>query len=445
VAPEIGVGSELAGYRIIRELGKGGMGAVYLAERIATGEMVAFKVLLSEVALNEEFRARFDRESRYASALDHPNIVRVHEVGGTDELSYMVMDYVDGSDLATKLAQEGPLETAQIIRILEQVAAALDAVHATGLFHRDVKPANVVIGSRDGSDELRCYLTDFGLSKRPSQDSRPLTAFGFFVGTLDYTAPEQIQGATLDPRVDVYSLGCLLYECLTGQPPFQRPREEDVLYAHLQDPPPKVTERRPDLTAQIDDVVAKAMAKAPEERYATCTAMVDDARVAIVPAMSAPVAGGLRLRVTRGNAEGSTIEVDDELLIGRGAHDEGRLADDIEISRQHARISRAQGGHVIEDLGSTNGTILNGRRINATEILGVGDEIEVGGTTLVVHAAPAGVIAESQPAEPGMISLSLRFDPDAGEVGIKLGGESEQIRLLHEEGRWHFTSGGGLD
>ena len=138
MAAEIGAGSELAGYRIVRQLGQGGMGAVYLAERIADGERVAFKVLLSEMALNEEFRARFDRESRYAAALNHPNIVRVHEVGEADDLSYMVMDFVDGSDLATKLAQEGPLEAAQLIQILAQVAGALDAVHETGLFHRDV-------------------------------------------------------------------------------------------------------------------------------------------------------------------------------------------------------------------------------------------------------------------------------------------------------------------
>ncbi len=174
------------------------MGAVYLAERIADGERVAFKVLLSEHALNEEFRSRFDRESRYAAALNHPNIVRVHEVGGTEDLSYMVMDFVDGSDLARKLAKEGRLEAAPTIEILEQLAGALDAVHETGLCHRDVKPANVVIDTYDVSGGLRCYLTDFGLSKRPSQDSKPLTAFGFFVGTLDYTAPEQIQGSDVD-------------------------------------------------------------------------------------------------------------------------------------------------------------------------------------------------------------------------------------------------------
>ena len=132
MAPEIGAGSELAGYRIIRQLGQGGMGAVYLAERIADGERVAFKVLLSEHALNEEFRSRFDRESRYAAALNHPNIVRVHEVGGTEDLSYMVMDFVDGSDLARKLAKEGRLEAAPTIEILEQLASALDAVHDDG-------------------------------------------------------------------------------------------------------------------------------------------------------------------------------------------------------------------------------------------------------------------------------------------------------------------------
>ena len=284
------------------------------------------------MALNEEFRARFDRESRYASALEHPNIVRVHEVGGTDEMSYMVMDFIDGSDLATRLAREGQLETPQALSILEQVAGALDAVHATGLFHRDVKPANVVIDSNEEGGRLRCYLTDFGLSKRPSEDSRPLTVFGFFVGTLDYTAPEQIQGATLDSRVDVYSLGCLLHECLTGQPPFRRDREEDVLYAHLQDPPPKLTELRPDLPAEIDDVVARAMAKPPEERYETCMALVEDARAALGLGAE-PTA--LQLEVTRGNAAGQH-----DRARRRAAH-RPRRSRRGEVGRRHRDLARA--------------------------------------------------------------------------------------------------------
>ena len=243
---QIEVGSEVGGYQVTRRIGAGGMGAVFLAEEGGTGREVALKVLLSELAQNEDFRSRFERESRYASALDHPNIVRVHEFGEANGVAYMVMDYVPGSDLSAELAG-GPLTPERTIAILEQVASALDAVHATGLYHRDVKPANVLVAVDEESGELRCRLTDFGLSKRPSQDSKPLTSAGFFVGTSQYVAPEQILAQDLDHRVDVYSLGCLLYECLTGEPPFRRPREEQTLYAHIQDPPPKVTAVRPEL------------------------------------------------------------------------------------------------------------------------------------------------------------------------------------------------------
>ena len=380
------------------------MGAVFLAEEDGTGREVALKVLLSELAQNEDFRSRFERESRYASALDHPNIVRVHEFGEANGVAYMVMDYVPGTDLSAELAG-GPLTPERTLAILEQVASALDAVHATGLYHRDVKPANVLVAVDEESGELRCRLTDFGLSKRPSQDSKPLTSAGFFVGTSQYVAPEQILAQDLDHRVDVYSLGCLLYECLTGEPPFRRPREEQTLYAHIQDPPPKVTAVRPEFPAAIDDVVAKALAKKPEERQESCGELVDAAREALAdfaptePAGPVGDPGGqrLRLRVTAGNAQGTEIQVADEFLIGREAPDEGKLGQDAEISRQHARITHTGDEYVIEDLGSTNGTFLNGRKISRPEVLSAGDRIQVGATTLVVQVSVAAA-SEAAPA-----------------------------------------------
>ena len=161
------------------------------------------------------------------------------------------------------------------------MASALDAVHETGLYHRDVKPANVLVGE-DEEGGLRCRLTDFGLSKQPDQDSSPLTSAGFFVGTCQYVAPEQILAKDLDHRVDVYSLGCLLYECLAGEPPFNRPREEHVLYAHIQDPPPQLTASRPELPAAIDEVIEKALAKDPDARYPSCGELVKAAREALL-------------------------------------------------------------------------------------------------------------------------------------------------------------------
>jgi serine/threonine protein kinase len=493
VAERIDVGSELGGYQVTRRIGEGGMGAVFLAEEGDTGRQVALKVLLSELAQNEDFTSRFERESRYASSLDHPNIVRVHEFGEAHGVAYMVMDYVPGSDLAAELAG-GPLSPERTMLILEQVASALDAVHATGLYHRDVKPANILVAVDEESGELRSRLTDFGLSKRPSQDSKALTSAGFFVGTSQYVAPEQILAQEVDHRVDIYSLGCLLYECLTGEPPFRRPREEQTLYAHMQDPPPKVTAVMPEFPAAIDDVVAKALAKQPEERYDSCGELVDAAREAlasagpiepadpmepagpmepadpmepvdpIAPAVTGPGSPRLRLRVTAGNAQGTEIQVEDELLIGREAPDEGKLGQDAEISRQHARISHAGDEYAIEDLGSTNGTFLNGRQISRPEVLSPGDRIQVGATTLVVQVSvpspseaasapdadtrssehiptPELPTAEPEPvaALPPPLSLHLQFDPASGEITLDLGDDADPVRLVNEDGRWRLA------
>jgi YVTN family beta-propeller protein len=243
------------------------MGVVYLAHQLVLDRMVALKLLAPGLANDETFRGRFLRESRIAASLDHPSIVPIFDAGEVDGQLYLAMRYVEGGDLRALLKAEGSLESARALAIGEQVAAALDAAHARGLVHRDVKPSNVLLDS----DE-HVYLADFGLSRRLADQGVPLP-LGRSLGTAAYVAPEQIEGREVDGRADVYSLTCVLYECLAGEPPFRRASELAMLWAHLEDEPPGL----PGLEA----VLATALAKHPRERYPTCTALVEAAREAI--------------------------------------------------------------------------------------------------------------------------------------------------------------------
>lgn len=280
------IDTEFAGYRLVSLLGHGGMSIVYRAEHVHLGRLVALKLLSPELCADESFRERFNSESRLAAGLDHPNIIPIYEAGEADETLFIAMRYVDGPDLKTRLKKEGPLDAAQAISLIAQVAAALDAAHAKGLIHRDVKPANVLITSDagvDGSNHI--YLSDFGVAK--SIASGGLTKTGMFVGTADYASPEQIEGKQLDGRADVYSLGCVLYETLTGAPTYDRDSEVAMMYAHLLEPPPKVTEKRSDLPSEIDDVIARALAKSRDDRYPTAGSLASAAR----EALGKPVSG----------------------------------------------------------------------------------------------------------------------------------------------------------
>jgi serine/threonine-protein kinase len=290
---QLDVGSQLGPYRIEGYIGRGGMGVVYRAEHIHLGRQVALKLLAPELAENESFRERFVRESRVAARVDHPNVIPIYEASESEGRYFIAMRYVDGLDLREILHSGGPLDLERAITVLTQVAGALDAAHAQGLVHRDVKPGNILVVS--GSEH--CYLTDFGLTKAISSDTA-FTATGQFVGTTDYVAPEQIEGKELDRRTDVYSLGCVFYECLTGTTPFRRETDMAVMWAHMQEPPPKVTERRPDLPVGLDAVVATAMAKSKDDRFPSCSTFAAAARSAIelgtgrsyaVPEPSAPV------------------------------------------------------------------------------------------------------------------------------------------------------------
>jgi serine/threonine protein kinase/DNA-binding winged helix-turn-helix (wHTH) protein len=274
-------GTEVASYRIVHTLGRGGMSVVYLAEHEWLQRKVALKVLAPQLADDERFRERFVRESRLAASLDHPNVIPIYEAGASGGDLFIAMRFVEGSDLRTLLHEEGALPPARAIGILRQVASALDAAHEQGLVHRDVKPANVLLARPRSSEPVEhVYLSDFGLTKRSAGDSA-VTGTGQFVGTLDYAAPEQFKGETPDARTDVYSLGCVLFECLTGRPPFRSENDAGLMYAHLQQPPPPVTSERPDLPHEIDRVVGRAMAKSPDDRPRSAGELADGAARAL--------------------------------------------------------------------------------------------------------------------------------------------------------------------
>ena len=440
-------GSEIAGYRIESVLGEGGMGTVYLAER-PQGGLCALKVLSARVAAGDQtFATRFKREAAYAEALNHPHILELFEAGAApDGTLFHAMQYVRGSDLGAMLAHSGPIGLEQALSILGQVGDALDCAHAAGLVHRDIKPGNIIVAEE--ASGAQAFLTDFGLSKNPSEDSVALTRQGQLIGTTAYTAPEEILAQPRGHLVDIYSLGCVLYETLVGAAPFVRERDLDVLYAHIGDPRPKVTDARPELPATINEIVAKAMAISPTERYATCAEMIAAASALLpggeargaaamaatapsgasalaaeqpavasgggvggpaaervvgpasagstaptsepVPGGPAPSAGPLRIFVNAAAGRGPEIVIDDEIMLGRLSTLDGALAEDVQISRRHGRITRSSdGGLLIEDLDSANGTFVNGTRIVGPHLVGAGDEVRIGSTVLLVSAQPA--------------------------------------------------------
>jgi serine/threonine-protein kinase len=283
------VGTEVAGYRIVEQAGSGGMGVVYRAEETGLGgRPVALKLLPAALAGDPDFRARFLREMRVAAAIDHPNIVPIYRAGEDRGRLYLAMRYVHASDLRRLLEAEGRLTPERALAILDQVARALDAAHARGLVHRDVKPGNILLAPPVfDSDAEHVYLVDFGLARSDSDD-RSLGGGGSFLGTPRYAAPEQAAGRPVDGRTDGYALGCVLYECLTGQPPFPGGSGEAILLAHLEASPPQVTALRPDLPPAIDQVVARAMAKDPATRFPTCRALLTAARQALTPTPGTP-------------------------------------------------------------------------------------------------------------------------------------------------------------
>jgi tRNA A-37 threonylcarbamoyl transferase component Bud32 len=276
-------GSLLAGYRCEEEIGRGGMAVVYRAYDDHLDRRVALKVLAPDLARDEVFRARFIQESRIAAATEHPNIIPVYSAGEADGVLYIAMRYVPDGDVRALIDRVGPLPPARACALIAQAASALDAAHARGLVHRDVKPTNMLleISSRTSRPD-HLYLSDFGLAK-PSAAATGLTATGQFFGTVDYVAPEQIEGEPLDGRTDQYALACAAFEMLSGSPPFQRENGMAVISAQLSEPPPSLSARVPGLPAAADQVIAKALAKSPAGRYERCLDFAEALLAACLP------------------------------------------------------------------------------------------------------------------------------------------------------------------
>ncbi len=267
---------EIAGYRIERLLGSGGQADVFLARDSRLERPVALKLLSPELAADDRFRERFLLESKLAASLDHPNVIPIYEAGEVDGHLYIAMRYVEGTDLRRMLDQYAPLPPERTLALLEPVADALDAAHARGLVHRDVKPSNVLVAVEPADGAEHVYLSDFGLSRYSAEPGADLR----FSGSPQYAAPELLQREPVDGRADQYALGCVLEECLTGSPPFEG-RMMELLWQHVEEEPPTVTARAPELPTEIDGVVAKALAKDPADRYGTCRELCDAAREAL--------------------------------------------------------------------------------------------------------------------------------------------------------------------
>ncbi|GLZ41538.1 serine/threonine-protein kinase [Actinokineospora sp. NBRC 105648] len=268
-------GRRLGHYRIDGVLGRGGMSVMYKATDIRLGRKVALKVIAEHLTEDPEFRERFVDEARNTSAIDHANVVPLYDFGEVDGLLYIAMRLVDGSDMSS-LIKDGPMAPQRAIALLSQVAEALDNLHERGLVHLDVKPANVLVTTRESAGE-HIYVADFGLTRRGATGHR--TRGGDFLGSPTYAAPEHLRGEPVDGRTDAYSLACVLFACLAGRPPFQG-QVSEVIQGHLNREPPSLTEHVV-LPIAIDEVIRRGMAKNPGQRYASCRELIATARQAL--------------------------------------------------------------------------------------------------------------------------------------------------------------------
>ena len=286
------VGDEFAGYRLRAVLGRGGMSVVYQAENPRVGSVIALKVLAPELAADDAFRARFLEESRIAASMNHPNVIPIYDMGSSEGLLYIAMRYVSGTDLRQMIKKRGRILPSAAVSLVGQAARALDAAHHGGLVHRDVKPGNLLIERSSDDDPDHVYLADFGLTKHAMSRSG-LTSTGQFLGTVDYVAPEQIRGMSVLGSADQYSLGCVLYECLTGRVPFEKDLDAAIIWAHVEESPTTPTELRPDLPPAVDDVFARVLAKQPGDRYGSCREFIEAIRAALGSLAAEPQAGGI--------------------------------------------------------------------------------------------------------------------------------------------------------
>jgi serine/threonine protein kinase len=439
-------GARVAGYVLERLVGVGGMAAVYQARDERLGRVVALKLLAGDEAV----RSRFVREARAVAAVDHPHIIPVYAAGESDGMQFIAMRFVPGDTLHGVIRLSGALPPQRAARFISPVASALDAAHAAGLVHRDVKPGNILVDARRGGPE-HPYLTDFGIA-RAMLSAGTLTVAGQFLGTPDYAAPEQVNGQPVDGRADQYALACVAFETLTGTVPFKREMPIAVLYAHLSTPPPPVTSIRGDLPPAVDDVLARALAKSPQQRYVSCADFADDLRDALgldpydpsrpshtpVPTLpmtlldgaptppfalgpATPAAPGTWTAVVSADRAyyDSVCAVNDsdtasisypgdiperriplsgtEIRIGRRSASRGTEPEidligpprDPGVSRQHAKLVPAPDGTwTVVDLGTENGITVNGRDVPPGDSVPLhpGDRIHLGAWTRITIA-----------------------------------------------------------
>src|SRR5688500_9173657 len=318
---ELEPGDEFAGCRIEAVAGRGGMGVVYRATELSLGRPVALKLLAPDRAGDSEFRERFQREWRMAAAIDHPNVIPIYAAGDHDGSLYLVMRYVGGTDLHALLREQGRLDPERAAELVAQLASALDAAHAAGLVHRDVKPANVLLAGD------HAYLSDFGLTRLAGSDAE-LTGSGQWIGTVEYCSPEQLQGERTDARADVYSLGCVLFAALCGKPPFSQGTVPATMLAHLHDPPPLPSSFG--APREFDRVIVRALAKRPDDRYPSTgdlgRAALAAARGEAVTESERSVAIGSAAPVHGGNGDATAVLRPDETAVTRWDTHEGMTA-----------------------------------------------------------------------------------------------------------------------
>jgi serine/threonine protein kinase len=310
------VGTVVAGHRIESVVGRGGMGVVYRATELALERAVALKVLAPDLAEDDRARRRFVTESKVAASIDHPNVIPVYHVGEDDGLLFLTMRLVVGEDLSAVLRREGVLELTRALDIVSQIARGLDAAHARGLVHRDVKPGNVLLAEND-----HVYLTDFGLTKRLAEGEQTQT--NGFVGTLDYIAPEHLRGEPIDCRADIYALGCVTFKLLTGHVPFRVDYEDARAWAEQPTVAPPLADFRPDLPQTVDAVLARALRKDPSKRYARATELAADLQAAVA-------ATGVESPSARPAPDGEWSESGHTKLHGHFHKDERRSAPEVE-------------------------------------------------------------------------------------------------------------------